>query len=118
MEPYGLPGPRQRERVVRYENMDELTKRIRRGDCTTLRAWRIDPHRASGVHERSNGARTLRWSHNIWPKWRTAEFAVKDAGPRMMKLQQILNGYVMDTKAGVILTAGCANLTRCDQEKS
>jgi hypothetical protein len=109
MEPYGPPGPRQRERVVQYKNMPELTARIAPWTSLVMRSELGDmpelirTERPVVMSEKQRRAYIQMVAQHL-AEVEDVEVAVKDAGPRMMKLQQILNGYVMDTKAGVILT--------------
>ena len=108
-EPYGPPGPRQRERVVRYKNLDELTKRVAGWSSLVLRSELGDmpelirTERPVVMSDLQRKAYIQMVAEHL-AEVEDIEVAVKDAGPRMMKLQQILNGYVMDTKSQTILT--------------
>lgn len=108
-EPYGPRGARQREKLVRYKNMNELTARIAPWTSLVLRSELGDMpllvplERPVVMSEKQRRAYIQMVAQHL-AEVEDTEVAVKDAGPRMMKLQQILSGYVMDTKAGVILT--------------
>ncbi len=109
MEPYGPPGPRQRERVVRYKNLDELTKRIAPWTSLVMRSDLEDmpeliPLERPVVMSETQRRAYIQMVADHLAEVEDVEVAVKDAGPRMMKLQQILSGFVMDTKAKMILT--------------
>jgi len=108
-EPYGPPGMRQRERVVRYKNLDELTGRISKWTSLVLRSELGDmpllvPIERPVVMSAAQRQAYIQMVAEHLAEVEDTEVAVKDAGPRMMKLQQILNGYIMDTKTRTILT--------------
>jgi len=104
------PGSRHKyEKVARYINLDELRSRIARWTSVVLR---------EDIHDMPALVRTerpvvmsdaCRRQYLDMVARFTAEIGddvlkVPDAGPRMMKLQQILHGYVLDTTANKILS--------------
>lgn len=108
-EPYGPPGRFQRERLVRYKNLPELTTRIAPWTSLVMRSELGDMPELMRIERpviMSDKQRTayLQMVETHLAEVEESSFTVKDAGPRMMKLQQILSGYVMDTKARTILT--------------
>lgn len=108
-EPYGPPGRFQRERLVRYKNLPELTTRIAPWTSLVMRSELDDMPELMRIERpvvMSDKQRTayLQMVETHLAEVEESSFTVKDAGPRMMKLQQILSGYVMDTKARTILT--------------
>lgn len=108
-EPYGPPGPRQRERIVRYKNMDELTKEIGGWSSLVLRKELGDmpelirTERPVVMSDAQRKAYIQLVATHLTEVADT-EVTVKDAGARMIKLQQILMGYVIDSKTKTILT--------------
>lgn len=109
MVPAGGSGFKQRMKVGRYKNMLELTERISKwtslvlredlGDMPTL----IRTERPVVMSEAQRHAYIQMVASHL-AQVEDISVAVKDAGPRMMKLQQILNGYIMDTDNNRILT--------------
>jgi hypothetical protein len=108
-EPYGPPGMFQREKLVRYKNLDELTERIAPWTSLVLRSDLDDMPKLIRTERPVVMSTKQRQTYIQMVAQHLAEVedgevAVKDAGPRMIKLQQILNGYVMDTQNQRILT--------------
>ena len=108
-EPVGKPGFRQRMKVKKYKNLDELTEKIAGWSSLVLREELGDmpelirTERPVVMSDLQRKAYIQMVAEHL-AEVEDIEVAVKDAGPRMMKLQQILNGYVMDTKSQTILT--------------
>ena len=108
-EPVGKPGFRQRMKVKKYKNLDELTEKIAGWSSLVLREELGDmPELIRTERPVVMGDAQRKAYLEMVANYRTevedTNIAVKDAGPRMMKLQQILSGYIMDTKAKVIRT--------------
>lgn len=108
-EPAGRPGFRQRMKIKRYKNLDQLTERIAEWSSLVLRSdlgdmpELIRTERPVVMGDKQRTA-YLQMVADHLAQVEDSVIAVKDAGPRMMKLQQILSGFVMDTKAKVIRT--------------
>ena len=108
-EPYGAPGMHQREKLVAYKNLGELTKRIAPWTSLVMRAELGDMPELIRIERPVVMSEKQRQTYIQMVADHLAEVeegsvAVKDAGSRMIKLQQILSGYVMDTKNRMILT--------------
>jgi len=108
-EPYGRPGMMQREKLVRYKNLDELTERIAPWTSLVMRPDLGDmplltPLERPVVMSTAQRQAYIQMVAQHLAEVEDTEVAVKDAGARMIKLQQILSGYVMDTKTRTILT--------------
>jgi superfamily II DNA/RNA helicase len=99
----------QRERIVRYQNLDELTTRIAPWSSLVMRSdlgdmpSLIRTERPVVMSEKQRQAYVQMVAQHL-AEVEDQEVVVKDAGARMIKLQQILSGYVMDTKMKAILT--------------
>ena len=108
-EPTGKPGFRQRLKVKRYKNLDELTGHIAKWSSLVLRSELGDmpelirTERPVVMGEAQRKA-YLQMVADHLAQVEDNTVTVKDAGPRMMKLQQILSGFIMDTKERVIRT--------------
>jgi len=108
-QPIGKPGFRQREKVKRYLNLDQLTREIAKWSSLVLRSELGDmpelirTERPVVMGEVQRKA-YLQMVADHLAEVEDTNVAVKDAGPRMMKLQQILSGFIMDTKSKVIRT--------------
>lgn len=110
LKPAGRPGFRQRMKVDHYVNLPELTEKIAEWTSLVLRSElkgmpKVLPpiERPVVMNEGQRQAYLTMVAKHLAEIEGTA-MTVPDAGPRMMKLQQILHGWVMDTKSGRILT--------------
>jgi hypothetical protein len=110
MVPKGRPGRGQRMAVDHYINLDELTRKIAEWTSLVLRSElkgmpKVLPpiERPIVMNEPQRQAYLTMVAKHL-AEVEGTEMSVPDAGPRMMKLQQILHGWVMDTKTGKILT--------------
>lgn len=109
MVPMGAPGMRTRKKVAKYLNLDELTARIAKWSNLVLRGDLKDmpeliPTERPVVMNDAQRKAYIQMVAVHLAEVEDGEVAAKDAGPRMMKLQQILMGYIMDTQAKRILT--------------
>src|SRR5579864_2159262 len=109
MVPMGAPGMRTRKKVEKYKNLDELTAKIAKWSSLVLRGDLkdmpdlIQTERPVVMSDEQRKAYIQMVAVHL-AEVEDGEVAAKDAGPRMMKLQQILMGYIMDTQAKRILT--------------
>ena len=109
-EPRRMGSPRGRKpKIKRYLNLDELTREIAGWSSLVLRSELGDmpelirterPVVMGDVQRKAY----LQLVESFRAEVDDTTVTVKDAGPRMMKLQQILSGFIMDTKAKVIRT--------------
>ena len=109
-EPRRMGSPRGRKpKIKRYLNLDELTREIAGWSSLVLRSELGDmpelirterPVVMGDVQRKAY----LQLVESFRAEVDDTMVTVKDAGPRMMKLQQILSGFIMDTKAKVIRT--------------
>ncbi len=109
-EPRRFGTPRGRTpKIKRYLNLDELTREISKWSSLVLREELGDmpelirTERPVVMGEAQRKA-YLEMVAQYATEVEDTRVVVKDAGPRMQKLQQILSGYIMDTKAKVIRT--------------
>ena len=108
-EPVGKPGFRQRQRVKGYLNLGELTEEISKWLSLVLREELGDmpelirTERPVVMGEKQRAVYLQMVSDHL-AEVEDTRIAVKDGGPRMMKLQQILSGFIMDTKTKTIRT--------------
>ena len=108
-EPVGKPGFRQRQRVKGYLNLGELTEEISKWSSLVLREELGDmpelirTERPVVMGEKQRAVYLQMVSDHL-AEVEDTRIAVKDGGPRMMKLQQILSGFIMDTKTKTIRT--------------
>ena len=109
MVPMGVPGFRTRMKVEGYRNLDELTRKM--SPWTSL-VMRSDLHDMPRLIETERPVILSTLQRRVYLEL-VQEFMtevdntpvrVKDAGPRMQKLQQILGGYVIDSKTNQVLT--------------
>jgi hypothetical protein len=109
MIPMGRPGLRTRTKVDKYKNLGELTEKISKWSSLVLRddlgdmPELIRTERPVVMSDAQRKAYIQMVAVHL-AEVEDTEVTAKDAGPRMMKLQQILSGYVMDTSSGRILT--------------
>lgn len=102
------PGPRRRKRVAQYKNIPELTARIAQWSSLVLRSELGDmpnlirTERPVVMSEMQRQAYIQMVAQNL-AEVEDGEVTVKDGGARMIKLQQILMGYVADTKRKMLL---------------
>jgi hypothetical protein len=109
LEPAGPPGPRQRMRVKRYLNIPELTRKIGDWSSLVLREDMGDMPELIRTDRPVVLGPAQRVAYNQMVAMCLAEVEdvqveVPDAGPRMQKLQQMLSGFVMDSRSRRVLT--------------
>lgn len=101
-------GPKARQKVDKYINLDELTRNIARWTSLVMRSdlgdmpELIRTERPVVMGEKQRKA-YLQMVRAHLAEVGDDEVTAPDAGPRMMKLQQILSGYIADTETGRIL---------------
>lgn len=96
-------GGRTYEKIVKYNDLDGLRNNIAKWSSVVLRNEvdlppLIRTERPVIMSDRCRTTYLEMVSHHL-AEIGEDYIAAKDAGPRMMKLQQILHGYVMDTEA-------------------
>jgi hypothetical protein len=108
MVPMGAPGPRTRKKVEKYINLPKLTRDIARWTSLVLRSDLGDmpellrTERPVVMSDKQRKAYLQMVALHL-AEVEDSEVTAKDAGPRMMKLQQILGGYIADTETKRIL---------------
>lgn len=109
MVPMGKPGFRTRMKVEGYRNLPDLTRKMSKWTSLVMRA---DLHDMPDLIKTERPVVLSDKQHKVYLEL-VQEFMtevedtpvrVKDAGPRMQKLQQILGGYVIDSKTSQVLT--------------
>lgn len=96
------------DKIVKYQNLDELRERIAKWTSVVLRSDLEDMPPLIQTERPVVMTDKCRVTYLEMVARHLAEVGddqvvVRDAGPRMMKLQQILHGYVMDTENNRIL---------------
>ncbi len=98
----GRPGQRRAyQKIARYTNMDELTEKIAKWSSLVLREDLRDMPALIRTERPVMMTTACRVAYLEMVSRHMAEIGddmvtAKDAGPRMMKLQQIMHGYVKD----------------------
>lgn len=104
----GRPGRRAYEKVKHYQNLDELTSNIAKWSSLVLREDLRDmpplirTERPVVMSDRCRVHYLEMVSHHL-AEIGEDTITAKDGGPRLMKLQQILHGYVNDTLTGRVV---------------
>lgn len=102
-------GSRSYEKIARYKNLDQLKRKIAQWSSLVLREELGDMPSLIRTERPVVMSEAQRVAYVEMVKRHLLEVGeepvtAKDGGPRMMKLQQILSGFVADTERGIIHT--------------